>query len=84
MAHRKPLGTFCTLYYDSPREVNAFDVIRTGAGTCYRVVEVRRQKRGKHVGRWHLKCVRIASEDVEVDDTVHPLYWYSRERQKVR
>ena len=82
MAHTKPLGTECTLYYDSPREVEAFDVIRTQAGTCYRVLEVRIQERGKHAGRKHLKCLRIAPEDVEEDDTIHPLYWYSRERRK--
>ena len=80
--HTKPLGTTCTLYHDSPRDVEAFDVIRTGAGTCYRVLEVRIQERGKHVGRKHLKCLRIAPEDVEEDDKVHPLYWYSRDRKR--
>lgn len=82
IAHAKPLGTPCKLHYDSPREVMAGDVIQTSAGICYRVIGVRRQERGKHAGGWHLDCVRIAGEDVEEDDVVHPLYWYSRDRRK--
>lgn len=82
MAHTKPLGTTCEIHYDSPRKVEPFDVIRTGAGTCYRVLEVRIQERGKHTGRKHLECLRIAPEEVEADDTIHPLYWYSRNRRK--
>lgn len=58
------------------------DVIRTSAGTCYRVFGVRLQERGKHAGRWHLDCVRIPPFDVEEDDVVHPLHWYSRDRRK--
>ena len=82
MAHAKPLGTLCKLHYDSPRDVQVGDVIRTGAGTCYRVIGYRRQERGKHAGRWHLDCVRIGPDDVEEDDTVHPLHWYPRNRRK--
>lgn len=85
MAHTKPLGTTCKLHYDSPREVEAFDVIRTEpAGTCYRVLEVRIQERGKHAGKKHLKCVRIAAGDVEEDDVVRPLYWYQRSSNRKR
>ena len=84
MAHTKPLGTHCKLHYDSPRGVREGDVVRTEAGSCYRVAGVRRQEQGKHAGRWHLGCVRIAEEDVEEDDTVHPLHWYPRERRKAR
>ena len=82
MAHTKPLGTHCKLYYDSPRDVQEGDVVRTSAGSCYRIVGVRRQHRGKHAGRWHLDCVRIGESDVEADDTVHPLHWYSRKRRR--
>jgi hypothetical protein len=88
MAHTKLLGTTCSIHYDSPlaKPVETFDVIRTRAGTCYRVLEVRIQERGKHASgaRKHLKCLRIAPEDVEADDKVHPLHWYSRNRRRQR
>ena len=86
MAHRKPLGTECTLTYDTGADVEPFDVIRTEpAGTCYRVLSVRAQEGGKWAGiRKHLNCVRIAGSDVEEGDRVHPLYWYSRERRRER
>lgn len=51
MAHRKPLGTTCKLYYDaSDRDVQRGDVIRTAAGTCYRVIRVRRQRGERRPG----------------------------------
>lgn len=82
MAHTKPLGTYCKLYYDSPRDIREGDVLCTMAASFYRVVGVRRQERGKHAGRWHLECVRIGPGDVEEDDTVHPLHWYPRDRRR--
>ncbi len=82
MAHTKPLGTECTLYYDAHRDVAVGDVIRTEpAGTCYRVIGVRPvTERSKHYPyRKNLDCVRISADHIEEDDFVHPLYWYPRE-----
>lgn len=84
MAHRKALGTTCTITYDTDETVALGDVIRTAVGTCYRVIEARQQERGVHAGRWHLTCIRISGGDVEADDMVHPLYWYSRNKGENR
>lgn len=86
MAHRKPLGTTCNIGpYDTDATVCRGDVIRTSAGTCYRVISVRRVGPGsKHFPaklRHNLECVRIGPDEVEEDDVIHPLYWYPRERK---
>lgn len=80
MAHTRPLGTFCKIVYDTDYRIAEGDVVRTSAGTCYRVVEVRDvTERSIHFPyRKNLTCVRIASEDVEEDDYIHPLFWYKR------
>ena len=76
----KPVGSVVGLYYDAglrQRDVQAGDVLRSPASR-YRILKLRRQERGQHVGRLHLECLKIAEEDIEPDDTVHPLVWYAR------
>ena len=77
----KPIGSEVGLYFDTMRDVAVGDVIRS-SGSNYRVIKVRRQERGKYSGRWHLRAVKIADEDIEPDDEVHALYWYPREKRK--
>lgn len=80
MAHRKPLGTPCGMTFDTDYDVRCGDVIRSTVGTCYRVAEVRRvTERSEHYPYRHkLQCARIAADDVEADDVVHPMHWHSR------
>ena len=91
MAHTKPLGTFCNLGpYDTDATVEVGDVVQSRSRITheplshYRVLEVKpvSERSIHHPYRKNLKCVRIAPEDVEKDDTIHPLYWYSRDRRK--
>lgn len=73
-----PVGSVVGLYYDGIAEVEEGHVIQTRTRRCYRVVGVRRQERGKHTGRWHIRALVIDPDQVEPEDTVHPLYWYRR------
>ncbi len=78
MANGAPVGSVVGLYYDARVEVEEGNVITTPSGRCYRVVGARQQTRGRHIGRWHLRALVIAAEDVCIEDTVHPLHWYRR------
>ena len=82
MVHRKPLYTECGIYVDLADDVRPHEVIRTEAGTCYRVASVRVQVRGKNAGRQHLRVLRIPPEDVVPGDTVREIRWYPRERSE--
>lgn len=87
------LGSVVGLYFDTPREVAEGHVIVNGYTTgqperrAYEVVSVRRQQRGRHVGRWHLRAIVTATtpeqlaaylDDLDPDTTVHRMYWYRR------
>jgi translation elongation factor P/translation initiation factor 5A len=74
------VGAIVGLYMDTPRELEENQVIRTTSGRCYRIVELRRQARGKHAGRWHIKGLVLGAlpdEQLESEDVV-PLAWYRR------
>ena len=73
-----PVGAVVGLYLDTRLEVTEGTVLQTPSGRSYRVLTVRRQARGKHVGRWHLKVVVIPPEAIDDDDNVIPMRWYSR------
>lgn len=70
------------LYYDGRRGVEVGDEIETtGTGRRYLVIAVRRQARGKNVGRWHLRCVVLAPGAArDPESVVHPCTWYRRQR----
>ncbi|MGE0141320.1 MAG: hypothetical protein AB7R77_26285 [Ilumatobacteraceae bacterium] len=87
------VGREVGLYFDTPREVAEGDVIVNAYVTgqperrAYLVVGVRRQQRGRHVGRWHLRAVVLSSTpeqlaaalaDLDAEQTVHRMYWYPR------
>ena len=71
-----PVGAVVGIFYDSPREVRVDDAIVTGTGRTYLVVSVRRQARGRHAGRWHLRC--LVARAVPEGARVLPLRWYRR------
>lgn len=77
---KAPAGSLVSLYYDSPREIVIGDVLMTESGRVYIIAELRRQARGRHIGRWHIKA--IVSETVPAGTTTHPIYWYKRKRRK--
>ncbi len=73
-----PVGRVVGLYMDTLRTVAEQDVITTPSGRAYRVVGVRRQERGIHEGRWHLRALVIDPTTIQDGDEVIPLVWYRR------
>jgi len=74
-------GSIVGIYYDARREVAPGDAIVTGTGRTYLVIQARRQTRGAHVGRWHLRCA-VADGPPPAGTRVHPLRWYRRAARK--
>ncbi len=78
-----PAGTEVELYVDLVAEVATGDVIETQTGRRYFVAHVRRQERGEHIGRQHLRVVVMADDSiVEGAHQVHRIRWYPRGRGK--
>lgn len=74
-----PIGRVVGLYIDTRTDhVDEGDVIRTQTGRSYRVVESRRQERGKHIGRWHLQALVVDPASVTAEDRVIEIVWYPR------
>lgn len=75
---KAPPGSVVGIYYDSPRDVNTGDVLKTPSGRCYLVITIRVQTRGLHPGRKHIHAVvlEVAPEKA----IIHPLYWYPRNK----
>lgn len=71
-----PVGAVVSIYYDASAVVAEGDAIKTSTGRTYQVVAARRQERGKHRGRWHLRCLVV--DDHPPGVIVHPLHWYKR------
>jgi hypothetical protein len=78
MARPAPVGALVGLYYDSPRLIEVGDYLRTPKRRCYLIDSLRRQLKGKHAGRWHIKAIVVAEADIPADALVHPLMWYRR------
>lgn len=74
-----PIGAVVGIFYDARVDVAPGDAIVTSTGRCYVVVHARRQERGLHVGRWHLRCL-IQPEPPE-GARVYSLRWYRRGRK---
>ena len=83
MAHTRPVGTPCTLTYDTDREVAIGDVVQTVARqpAHYLVTGARRVRGAHYPHRWSLECVRIGPGDVDEDAVIHVLHWYPRGRK---
>lgn len=88
-----PIGAVVSLYVDLVARVGAGDIIETESGRRYRVLVVREQTRGKHIGRQHLRCLVVdaavepdamvyAGQDGETRaGCVHTIRWYVRRRR---
>lgn len=76
-------GALVRLTYDGPT-VEPGDYLRTtSTGRLYLVQTVRRQDRGRNIGRQYLGCVVMGSDHVpEAGARVRSLSWYSRNRRR--
>jgi len=75
----KPAGAIVSIYYDARVDLVDGDALRTPTGRTYVVMASRRQQRGKHRGRWHLRCLVLDRDDQPPPGaTVHPIHWYRR------
>lgn len=77
---KAPPGALVRIFYDGP-ELAAGHFLRTRTGRLYRVVSVRVQRRGRHVGRQHLACIVTEKGPTvrdNVEGRVHDLFWYPR------
>jgi hypothetical protein len=81
-----PTGAIVRLYVDLVARVDVGHWIRTETGRVYEVIAVRRQTRGKHVGRQHLMCIVLGNLDQNSDitdaDVIHEIRWYKRKRKR--
>lgn len=68
--------------YDSADQVAAGDALVTTTGRIYAVLEARQQEKGKHRGRWHLRCAVVDSWTDDGGHRSHPLVWYPRARKR--
>lgn len=75
-----PAGAEVSIHYDARRELEPGHAIVTTTGRTYLVVRARRQARGKHTGRWHLRCLVVDGAPLP-GTTIHPLRWYRRGRR---
>ena len=75
-----PVGAEVRIYYDGG-ELAPGQALMTPTGRLYLIVAARQQARGKHRGRWHLRCL-VADRDSYRGGYVHPLHWYPRGRRR--
>ena len=74
-----PAGAIVSLYVDLQRRVELNDIIETGTGRRYAVLQVRVQERGKHVGRQHLRAIVLGRDErIGENSTIHRIRWYQR------
>jgi hypothetical protein len=78
-----PIGAIVSLHYDNTAPGQRPDLaighyLRTRTGRTYQILALRQQARGKHTGRYHLKCLVVAPVPYPVNAPVHPLHWYAR------
>lgn len=77
-----PPGALVRIFYDGP-ELAPGHFLRTPTGRTYRVVSVRVQRRGRHLGRQHLACLVTGPRSGptvrdHAEGRIHPLFWYPR------
>ena len=74
-------GSIVSIYYDGRVALREGDCLQTRTGRVYVIVELRRQTKGRHRLRWHIKA--LVSETIpEGTQKVYPIVWYKRERRK--
>lgn len=74
------VGSVVGIYYDGVAQIAVGDALRTPTGRTYIIVAARRQERGRHVGRHHLRCA-VAEGEAPAGVHIYPLYWYKRTRR---
>jgi hypothetical protein len=79
---RKPAYTPCKLFYDGAIDLEPGHFLKTPAGSCYLVQEIRRDSKRDY--RQHLKCLRWPVEEIPKDAKVHALHWYPRVKKRGR
>lgn len=80
-ARGAPAGAEVRIFYDSRARLQTGDALKTTTGRVYVIVGARRQLTGRHVGRWHLRCVVVGNEPPPAGARVWPLFWYRRDRK---
>lgn len=78
----RPAYSPCKLFYDGAANLAVGDYLRTPAGSAYLVTGMRPDRRREY--RRHLACLRWPVAEIPADATVHPLYWYPRQRKAAR
>ena len=76
-----PIGAEVGIHVDLVDQVVAGDAIVTQTGRTYLVVSCRRQQRGIHAGRQHLRCL-VAESPPPAGVRVHRIRWYKRGRRR--
>lgn len=84
------MGRVVSLYMDTITELHEGDVLLREANPdsgrparAYRIVELRRQLKGMHEGRWHTKSLVIDPATIDpTDDVVVTFVWYPRRRRR--
>lgn len=84
MSLTAPIGAVVGLYVDLVEPVMLGDVIRTGTGRLYQVLDVRVQTRGKATGRQHLRVIVIDEIPPHPTAQVHAIRWYKRDSKRKR
>jgi hypothetical protein len=70
-------GSVVSIFYDADEPIAVGDALQTKTGRTYIIVTGRQQARGRHVGRWHLRCA-VAEGPPPAGVIVHRLVWYPR------
>lgn len=82
-----PVGAEVRIFVDLVDQVEPGHAIQTQTGRTYLVVACRRQARGTHVGRQHLRCIVVDSPSSPGEWmpapglVVHRIRWYKRGRR---
>lgn len=77
-----PPGAVVRIFIDKVARVAPDDIIETPTGRRYRVISVREQLSGKHVGRQHMVLTVLAATDLVPLDRVHTISWYKRGKKR--
>jgi hypothetical protein len=78
---KAPAGSIVSIYYDGQVQLQEGYCLQTRTGRVYVIVQLRRQMKGRHRLRWHIKA--LVSESVpEGTEKVYPIIWYKRERKQ--
>lgn len=81
------VGSEVRLYVDLLAQVEPGHAIQTQTGRTYLVLACRRQARGSHVGRQHLRCIVVDSPSspgewiAGPNLVIHRIRWYARGRR---